>query len=307
MGIIKKFKNRIEAYVEYTMDEQRYRNQFDVRAVWLTDKTLTTISQGIDTKLKINDLPVVVSLTTYGKRLHEVYLAIESMMQQTLLPSRIILWLSEELKQVPLPHLLQRQVKRGLEVKYCPDWKSYKKLIPTLKICPNDIIITIDDDVIYNYDTLELLIQSYLDYSDCVSCLWGHKINLDYNGRPLSYNKWQTVTDDFTPSTLTFPVGCAGILYPPNSLDSEVLNVEAFSKLAPHADDVWFKSMSLKKAVSSRMVPNAIHEHQYYDNPLWQDKGLTRTNVNQNANDIQFDAVLQKYCLFNQLYSKKEH
>lgn len=49
-----------------------------------------------------------------------------------------------------------------MEIAYCPDYRSYKKIIPTLRKYPEDVIITIDDDVLYGHETLEYLINAYL-------------------------------------------------------------------------------------------------------------------------------------------------
>jgi len=212
-----------------------------------------------------------------------------------MLPNKIILWLSNDLVNKPLPNMLERQVKRGLEIKYCEDIRSYKKLIPALQQYPDDIIITIDDDVIYNYDVIELLYKSYQQYPDCVHALWAHEMMLDDQGNVIEYGEWKSTTDDFSPSKMTFPVGCAGILYPPHCLDDEVLNKDAFMSICPHADDVWFKMMALKKSTLARMIPTGLHERHYFDNPLWQDRGLTQTNVNTHGNDEQIKRVLDKY------------
>ena len=60
----------------------------------------------------------IVSLTTHGRRLYEVYLAIESIMQGSRKPDRIVLWLSSDKQGEPLPLTLLKQMKRGLVVKY---------------------------------------------------------------------------------------------------------------------------------------------------------------------------------------------
>ena len=54
--------------------------------------------------LPLLDEPLVVSLTTFGQRIFDVHLVVESIMQQTVLPNRIILWLDEtEFNESSLP------------------------------------------------------------------------------------------------------------------------------------------------------------------------------------------------------------
>ena len=105
---------------------------------------------------------VTVSLTTYSSRIYEIYLVIESIFQQTLKPNKIILWLDEdEFSDETIPLSLKRQQKRGLIIRYCNNMKSYKKLVPTLQLYPDDIIVTIDDDTICPSDMIERLLKAY--------------------------------------------------------------------------------------------------------------------------------------------------
>ena len=45
------------------------------------------------TDTKYGDHDIIVSLTTYGKRIYEVAVTIESIMEQTMKANRIILWI----------------------------------------------------------------------------------------------------------------------------------------------------------------------------------------------------------------------
>ena len=73
------------------------------RINYLRDKTINSITQGVSTE-KSCDNDVVVSLTTFGNRIHNVHLAIESIMQGTVKPNKIVLWLAEdEFKNKNLP------------------------------------------------------------------------------------------------------------------------------------------------------------------------------------------------------------
>lgn len=118
---------------------------------------LSSNAKGTSNALHIGK-QIIVSLTSSGQRIHNAYLAIESIMQQTLKPNKIILWLAEEeFSHNQLPESLKILESRGLEIRFCEDQKTYNKLIPTLKLHPDDIIITIDDNVIYPIDLLDRL------------------------------------------------------------------------------------------------------------------------------------------------------
>ena len=252
---------------------------------------------------KYCDADVVVSLTTHGKRLQTVYLAIESIMQQTTKPNRILLWLSDELRGMPLPQPLQAQVKRGLEVKYCTDMRSYTKLLPTLKSCPESVIITIDDDVIYDKQMIEWMIRDYQKDSSLIYFNRGHRITLK-NGMPNKYTEWDFVISDYDISPLNFPTGMGGVLYPINCFLPEVFNDKDFMNICPLGDDIWFKAMALYSGVSCRKVSNPMGMGNYLINEKMQDIGLLHQNLDNGKNDEQLTAVFKAYSLYDKLILK---
>ncbi|MDP3180683.1 MAG: hypothetical protein Q8M67_02610, partial [Bacteroidota bacterium] len=108
-------------------------------------------------------------------------------------PNRIILWLDNSFKNTTIPYLLRMQEKRGLEICYCIDIRSYTKLVPTLELCPNSVIITVDDDMIYTPDFIEHLLNAYQKDSKKVYFYRGHKIVFDKKGKLAPYENWVTI------------------------------------------------------------------------------------------------------------------
>lgn len=286
MGLIRRLKDKIEEYAEFRSDELEYRIQYDIEAAWMRHYALTCNDMGV-----AEGSGLVVSMTTYEQRLQEVYLTIESIMQQTVKPNRIILWLAEDMQNIDLPVILRKQMQRGLEVRYCEDLRSYKKLIPTLKLCPNDAIITVDDDVVYSLDLIENLVAAYKKEPECVHCGWAKQM-IEKEGMVLDYEKWSGVVTEGS-SLTNMPIGCAGVLYPPHCFDEEVMNQDVFMNICKYGDDIWFKAMELKRDVKCRQLPQDRHRHWYLDNPLWQNKGLVK--INSKENDIAIKKVFDRY------------
>ncbi len=98
---------------------------FEQKSEMLRYFTLRSTELGVSSQ-RLCDHEVIVTLTTFGQRLNDVYLAIESIMQGSLLPNRIILWLADDMRGKVLPVTLQKQMARGLEIEYTPDIRSYK-------------------------------------------------------------------------------------------------------------------------------------------------------------------------------------
>lgn len=294
---------RLNLYKQYVVDEISAKEKtsilFNINRIELNKNALTSVSLGISNEKLWNDRQLIVSLTSYGKRLYDVYLSIESIMQQSLKPNKIILWLADNLKNVQLPITLQNQVKRGLEIKYCKDLLSYKKLIPSLKMFPEDVIITIDDDIIYRFDLIENLVNAYNNNPENIYCTRMHRMRLSGTGKLKPYSDWEWEVQDNEISVLNFPTGGAGTLYPPYCFNSEVLNDGVFMKICRKADDVWFKAMALFNGVQAQKVVTNADTIIFSDNG--QDIALSNSNVFDNGNDMQIEAVFEKYNLYERL------
>ena len=270
--------------------------KFDIVSENLRHLTLNSKEQGITDTAYFPNEQLIVSLTTYGKRLYNVYLAIESIMQQTRKANRIVLWLDEALKDTQLPQTIILQQKRGLEIRYCKDIKSYKKLIPALQLFPNDTIVTIDDDAIYHHDLLEEMIKTRLEEPNCIICNRYHKIKLNKDGSLKPYLEWDIECKEEAKSHLCFSTGVGGVMYPPASLSNEVFNEKVFTELCPFADDVWFKAMAIINNVPYKPIPQNIHKTMYIDIPITE-ASLLKYNVLGKGNDKALSNVFKHYCI----------
>jgi len=85
--------------------------QIKIREEMLNYLALHCKDSGVTTE-KYCDSNIIVSLTTYGKRLQQVYLTIESLMQQSMKPNKIVLWLDYSFQDKRLPQLLKQQHNR---------------------------------------------------------------------------------------------------------------------------------------------------------------------------------------------------
>lgn len=265
---------------------------------------LTTKEPGVSDE-RLCDHEVVVSLTSFGQRIFDVPLAIESIMQGTVKPNRIVLWLSEEeFKGKPLPKILELQIERGLQVEFCEDIRSYKKLIPSLKRFPSACIITIDDDVIYGNDFVERFVFAHQEKPDAVCAGRIHKVKLVGESMPSSYLNWDYCVECYgATSPLLFPTGVGGVLYPPGCFTQEVFAQDVFMDICPYADDIWFYAMRLKNHVPITQVYTGKPQGYFMELPSGDLNSLSTQNTNAEncRNDIQLKAVFEKYCLYGML------
>lgn len=256
------------------------------------------------TSQSIADAEVIVSLTSHSFRLHEACLSIESIMQGTVLPNRIILWIDEQTPDTAIPQSLHLQQNRGLEIRRTVDLKSYTKLLPALEAFPDAIIVTIDDDIYYPFDTLECLLLAHREDNKAICANFIKKVQLKSQGKLQTFLKWPLATVATDTAARYYFEGFGGVLYPPHCFsDGEVFNSGVFEQCCPHADDVWFNVMAMRDQLPVRFADAHYSIFPYLDNDYAQRVGLKLINDNPHdcRNDQQWRDTLEHYGLFHPL------
>lgn len=238
---------------------------------------------------------IIVSLTSFPDRIPFIYKTISSLLNQTLKPDMVILWLAKE--QFPqlendLPDELLELKKYGLTIKWCNNIRSYKKLVPAIKEYPNDIIITVDDDIYYDKTLVELLYKSYEKEPQYIHCHRCTKIfykngKIKAKGGGKKFYKY--------PSYANKLVGVGGVLYPPNSLYCDITNENLFMELAPTNDDIWFWLMAVLNNKKIKVIKNNIPEPAEIDETM---QGPCLTQINDHGDNLfykQLDNILNHY------------
>ncbi len=257
---------------------------------------------GVDAESKI-----IVSLTTYPKRIGSVWLTIASLLQQIMKPYKVILWLAEE--QFPdheIPDSLRRLEKRGLEICFCEDLKPHKKYYYAMQEYSDYYIITADDDIFYPENHIEQLWKGQKKYPNAVICHWSHQIEIDEQGDFRPYNDWTDNGED-KPAYATLAVGCNGILYPPESLPEETFNKKTLMEHALYTDDLWLKSMEI---LNNRKTVNCNKTPLIYFNILsTRNSGLWKSNIGESRNnDTIWRQLMNLYPeVKNRLIEEKKH
>ena len=142
---------------------------------------------------------VIVSMTSYPGRIKGIGKIIFSILSNTMKPDKIVINLSiEEFpnKEKDLPEDLQALQENGLlEIWWVEkNIKQFKKIIPTLERYPNDIIISIDDDLIYPKEFIETIYNDYLKYDRKYPITAGTWIDRGfYNNKPSHHGSFTLI------------------------------------------------------------------------------------------------------------------
>ncbi len=243
-----------------------------------------------------NHLPnIIVSLTSYPARINGVVFVVENMLNQSIKPNKILLYLAKE--QFPdeeIPNDLKCLQNDCFNIIYCDnDLKPHKKYFYAMQDYSDSIIITVDDDVFYPLTLIEDLLESYKKHPQAISCMRGHTIKTYDEETYAPYHKWSK-TDKIVkkPSILILPTGVGGVLYPPKCLPKETFNENAIKEICLYTDDLWLKWMQLKKNIPCVLVRDKIKLNYIEDT---QENGLWKENVNERRNDTAWQAI-REYC-----------
>lgn len=251
--------------------------------------------------VNITNDDIIISLTSYGKRVEDTLpYALYSLLMQTVMPKKIAVFLDRNnWNDEKLPPVLQKLKDIGIDFYYCKDIRSYTKLLPALKLFPNNPIITVDDDLYYHKQLVEWLVKAY-EKSDRMTVLgmWGC-IPEKKDGKYIPYNQWKDskyikIDDEIS----LFGVG--GCIYPPAVFDEEMFREDVFMRLCPTADDIWFWVMEKRLNIKTQLIEpsgygynQSVNRIEEYD---WSQKGtLMHTNVVGGRNDEQLRALLELY------------
>lgn len=287
----------LDAATKRIVDEVRNQN----RAPILSNNILTCIEPGVGASRVCNE-ELIVTLSTFGDRIHSTALTVESLLEQTVKPNHLILNLGRQYEgRGKIPGSLRLLERRGLEIRFTSDIGPYTKLLPTLKEYPNATIITADDDVLYNFDFISNMVNEHIQHPNEIIASRCRVMETHGNKLGGSFLQWGYVPNEGGANIKYIPESYMGVLYPPDSLDDRVFDEKTFMMLCPSTDDFWFKAMSMLKEVSVR---KAYFEDDESNN-VTSSRKLTLNDLKGTSDsyDRQLTAVLDHFGLWKMLDS----
>jgi len=282
------------------VDHDRYRtyqincefknmNSFD--KIDLTDEQIHFILSNVlinsffDTSilLKYTNKPIYISLTSIFTNQNVLLKTLESILTQTKKPDKIFLYLSEEPylldngfkdKQITNKNLSQWIQNNSI---ICVQWirniGPFRKLLPLLKEKWKEdcIIITIDDDTIYDKNLIQNMVSDYNE-NKCVIGYRGFTPNMN-NLKDFDYTN---IAKTKNLSLYNFFTGKGGILYKPEffyKTEDLIFNENIYLKTCETSDDVWFYLVRILNKVNG-----------YIGDKKWLVKDLPTNGLFHNFN-----------------------
>lgn len=245
-------------------------------------------------------IPVYISLTSVFERQHILLETLKWLSKQTKQPDKIFLYLSEE------PYILDTGFKKKkitdadllnfiknnsiINIKWVKNIGPYRKLLPLLKEKWKEdcIIITIDDDLKMNKNSIKNLIDDYTKYK-CVINYRGftpmfNKIeNFDYHKRASTSN---------TRPLYNFSTNGAGTLWKPEffyKTKNLIFNDKIYLNTCDKQDDIWFYLVRILNNIECHIENKGYGSLDKRSNGLWGN-----FNRKDNANTKAFKRTLEK-------------
>ena len=260
-------------------------------------------------KKQLNSEPrekkIIVSFTTIPSRITNIPYVLRSLYNQTMMPDRITLWITNEISEVQRKEicgLLKSEIDFGLEINYIRDVRVHTKYYYAMLKNPEDIIITVDDDMIYPETLIENLYKAHQENPDCVIASRTHE--LTFSGKDIRlYDEWHRLAPGANNKGHSLlATGVGGVLYPPHCLFEDWEKSELFLELCPTADDIWLKIMEAMNG--TKVVKLYKYTKETFTFSDTQSVALVNLNVGQGRNDILLKQCQQHYDFNSELFIK---
>ncbi|MFV0521985.1 MAG: hypothetical protein ACK5MI_06110 [Mangrovibacterium sp.] len=247
---------------------------------------------------------LVVSLTSFPAAIPFAVQAIQSILNGSIMPAKVILYLtaSQFLEEIIPDELKELEENSILQVRfYEENIRSYTKLIPALNDFPEAVIVTIDDDIYYGQHMLRDLLRLHAKHPNAII---GHRVRdlkLDAPYRQWErYKSWRYLTKNLSPKFGNVQTGVGGVLYPPHSLNKKMLDSKIFMEMAPTVDDIWFWAAAVANGTKIAPVPHGDNKPRDLRKP--SQISLKKTNIGskKDVNRIVLEAILEQYPVIKQ-------
>lgn len=246
-----------------------------------------------------NKQNIVVTLTSTKARIKHIFTTLYSLAEQTRKPDLIVLWLS---KDEIFPNRVIAKIKsKGVKIEFIEDLGPNTKYHYAFAEYKNDLIITVDDDIIYHKNMVQELYNTFLEHPEQVIARRVHKIRFNSDRQPVKYKDWiWEYKAALSPAHDLLATGVGGVLYPPVVTKLKCWQNTDFLQVCPSSDDIWLKFCELLYNIKVCAVNNSCF---YKDVVIakTQKNALAVQNVGKEKNDESIKSCMQYFCMSGDL------
>ena len=288
---------KIFDYTKYLINDINYKNYF-LNKKYLFEKAKISFLKYFpnfnDSLLKRQN-KIIVSITSYPQRFLFLPDLMSFIKNQNYYINRTILFLYKD--DIDYYNLSLKDLEIILTDM---DLKPHKKYFYPMKLFRDNAIITLDDDIGYSNDTIESLVNAYIENPNIISGRRAHLMTYTNNGELKGYFQWkyeQKLIKE--PDFNLILTGCGGIIYPPDifNIKEEYLPI---IKETITCDDLTLKYYANIKGVPIKWIVNDKINGVYRRLPTSSSSPLYKINfINNNICINKLNIIINKTILKN--------
>ena len=237
-------------------------------------------------------------MTTFPARFSTLPQVIEPILRQTVMPDVVQLWLSEEEfaeASEAEASQLDELARSGVDVRWCDrNLKPHNKYYGALQGNSDDVVITVDDDIVYPLTFVQHLLEMHFKHPRFIVANRTHMITVRESGELSPYKEWDLEQKTHLGAARhdLIATGVGGVLYPPRVFDDEVFDADAICELSLLADDLWLMVHEMRLGIP---VVNTLGTFPLSYRPGSQEKGLYLENLENGRNDAILAKLFDRY------------
>ncbi|WP_330992774.1 glycosyltransferase [Pluralibacter gergoviae] len=244
---------------------------------------------------------LTINLTTTSSRLELCSSTIWSLLNQSVQPDVINLWIShdrymadEGISNIPEFVGLMNNISDIIRVHFVENTGPYRKLIPALRSSQaEDYIVYVDDDVVYGKDWLKTLLNCFLSHDKkYIVASRIRKVSYNVLGGKKSYSSYPVSHLEELHKRNFIVTGVGGCILQKRMIYEDLIHDDAFISLAPKTDDLWFSKIYQLSGIYVISCPNALKQVYEIQHSL---SSLSLSNT----------LFFKNYGMFNHIYKIK--
>lgn len=269
---------------------------------------------------------IYVSLSSVPSRISYIKPTIDSILNQSIQPNKLFVvipyYSRREKKKYIIPSFLTNNKNITL-LRSRKDWGPATKLLPVLKITENlnTLILTIDDDRIYDKDMIKDYLKYADKYPDSILGRRGWVLKRPHFQWPI-FSLFTNSTKIKKPIKVDVLTGVGSVLYRKKLVPLDVFKYEKSPKECFFNDDIWFSGNLAKHKIDRFVIPTTVRLWHHtnktsYPDPTNKNSIHRKALWNINKNGINNNKIIKHFLpfwgatkeelLLNQYYFNQEY
>lgn len=211
---------------------------------------------------------LIVNITTTSNRLDLCSSTVYSLLNQSMIPDEINVWISREgymsdegIQHIPKWVGFLNSKHNIIKFRYTENTGPYRKIIPALRFFNDtDRLVYADDDVVYGKNWLNSLVNLFESQDEKYVVASRVRIKQkNFLSRYKSYSTYNICNKDIVLASDYIITGVGGCILTKSHIDNKYINDDEFFHVAPKTDDLWISKIIQLSNTSVMVCTEALN------------------------------------------------